>query len=80
MEDFALNHILQYTNRFIEDLVTWVRIRLKQNVTMITITAMWLYNWCKLAYTVKPTRPSKPELESQFFEKQRAELLHHGAY
>jgi hypothetical protein len=53
LEDFALNHILQYTNRFIEDLVTWVRIRRKQNVTMIAIIAMWLYNWCKLAYAVK---------------------------
>jgi hypothetical protein len=37
----STNHILPYTNSFIEGIMTWVRIRLKQNMT-IRVVVMWL--------------------------------------
>ena len=80
VEGHSTNHILPYTNSFIEGIMTWVRIRLKQNMT-IRVVVMWLTKMVQplISYKTSYTRLIATRV-SILQEAKAAELLHNKAH
>jgi hypothetical protein len=75
----STNHILPYTNSFIEGVMTWVRIRLKQNMTIRAV--VWLTKMVQplIYYKTSYTRLITTRV-SILQEAKAAELLHDKAH
>jgi hypothetical protein len=76
----STNHILPYTNSFFEGIMTWVRIRLKQNMT-IRVVVVWLKKMVQplIYYKTSYTRLIATRV-SILQEAKAAELLHNKAH
>ena len=75
----STNHILPYTNSFIEGIMTWVRIRLKQNMTMRVVVRLKKMVQPLISYKTSYTRLIATRV-SILQEAKAAELLHDKAH
>jgi hypothetical protein len=75
----STNHILPYTNSFIEGVMTWVRIRLKQNMTIRAV--VWLTKMVQPLIYYKTSYTRLIATRVSILQKAKAaELLHDKAH